>query len=312
MTDPVRWPGFRGGGLLLPLPPTWFQPPSTTLEWEAGRFRVKSEFHVTLLNRAAGSRVCDVLQPEGVRRLFEAEDWTLARSGDGVVLRTCKRRDGRRVAAMSIIERIGLPGLNRFRARLAQASGIALPDVPPHVTLFTCGDSSGIGLPSRQALEERQLFRLRLPGIGQRLPPPLDEALAAAYRSAAYGIDGLGEVVRIGQRSAAVERECQRRGVARATLVTAFNPYSEPSDADGNRLRQQWLAAELGAAGLPVMKAQGRDPGGRWAPEDSLLVFGATPALDERLLCDYEQHAVVVLEPGEPARLAWHPRSRHP
>ncbi len=303
-------PGFRDGGLIVPLPAGWFSPPAPTIEVDATRFRVKPEFHVTVFNRVTGRRVQDALPLERIRQLFESEDWTPARTGDGVMLRTRQRRDGRDVERMSLIELVELPGLNRFRAAIAAACGIDLPEVPPHVTLFTAGDSSGIGLASLQALRDCAQFRFRLPAIAPRTPPMPSAALLDAYRDAAYAIDGLAATVRIGERCAAIERECERIGVSRASIVTASNPYSAPSDSDGNRLRQRWLAAELRGAGLSVLQAEGRDPAGRWSSEESLLVIGSTPGLDDRLMRAYEQHAVVVVEAGGAAQIVLHPDSR--
>ena len=304
------WPGFRDGGLIVPLPATWFAPPAPTIEVDATCFQVKPEFHVTVFNRETGRRVQDALPLARIRQLFEAEDWTPARTGDGVMLRARKRRDGRDVERMSLIELVELPGLHRFRGAIAEASGIALPEVPPHVTLFTAGDPSGIGLASMQALRDSAQFRFRLPAIAPRTPPMPDAALLDAYRDAAYAIDGLAATARIGERCPAVERECERIGATRASIVTAFNPYSEQSDSDGNRLRQRWLAAELRASGLTVIAAEGRDPAGHWPPEESLLVPGSTPELDDCLMRAYEQHAVVVVEAGRPAQLLLHPDSR--
>lgn len=303
---PSAWPGFRNGRLLLPLPPAWFSPVARTLGWQGLVLHVKHEFHVTLLNQAVGRRVRDALGQAQVKRLFEEQDWSISRCGDGVLLQKEKHQK-RPTPCASLIEHIALPSLGRFRAALARNAGIELPDVPAHVTLYAAGDPAGIGLSSHQALRASTVATLRLPGIASRPPPPLQEQQHSAYCAATYALDVLDTSVQIGAHCPIVTAELLRRNVERAAIITAYNPFSSQAHDVGNHLRQQWLIAAVQQEGLHVVEAEGSDPDGSWTPEPSLLVFGTTPELEDRLLRAFEQHAIVVVTRNAPAQLVLHP-----
>lgn len=307
MRTPPVWPGFRDGGLTIPLPATWFKPSAITLDLDGVLLRIKDEFHVTLLDQADGSQILDVLDEAQVRTLFENDDWEISHTGNGVLIRKEKTDTGAALVCHSLIELVKLPAMQRFRAKLANAAGIALPEAPPHVTLYTAGDPKGIGLPHEQALINGTVDAFRLPALGNRTAPRLSEEQTNNYLAAHYAIDSLATHVRIGAECHIVDDELQRRGAARATIVTAYNPFSVQGNITGNELRQQWLLGLLEAMGLQFEVAEGQDPTGKWSPEPSLLVFGTAPQLDERLLRDFEQHAIVVLERGAAAQLILHP-----
>ena len=301
------WPGFGDGRLLLPLPRAWFTPMATTLDVYEACLQIKHEFHVTLLDRSSGALARDTLGPARVRELFEEQDWHPAHTGNGVVLRKPKQRAGSGQVCYSIIELVELPALQRFRAALSRAGGFALAEAPAHVTLYTSGDTRGIGLPDQQALTDASVSGFRLPGIANRPPPPLDDAQRAAYCAADYALDELGTTVRIGECCAPVDAALIRRSLDRAMIVTAYNPFSSQASDAGNTLRQQCLLACLHGEGLEVVAAEGRDPQGQWPSEPSVLVFGTTPELETRVLRDFEQHAIVALQRGAPAHLVVHP-----
>lgn len=301
-----KWPGFRDDGLALPLPPAWFNPVATRLEWGDDVLEAKPEFHVTLLDQSSGAAVREALGTERVREMFEgAGGWDPASTGEGVLVRKQARQ--RTGTTASIIERVALPALHRFRAEVARAAGIELARAPAHVTLYTAGDTQGIGLDSEQELEDATVARFRLPGIANRPAPRLDDAQKAAYCAADYALDAFDTHVRIGEHCRFLDAQLERRDAARATIVTAFNPFSAACAEAGNELRQQWLQAVLRNQGLDFVDAEGRDPDGAWSPEPSLLVFGTTPALEHTLLRDFEQHAVVAIERGARAALVLHP-----
>lgn len=310
LVDQLRWPGFQHGRLLLRMPDAWFVPDAAYLQWERLRLPVKMEFHVILLNQALATRIRDALGDRPIKQLFEEETWEISRTGEGALLRKDKNAIKGSAPCASVIEHITLPALARFRDALGRAASIEVPRVPPHVTLFAGGDGRGIGLPNHQALRTAQVATLRLPGIGNRSAPPLPEQQQVAYCTAEYALDALETSVHIGARSPIIDAELVRRGADRAAVITAFNPFSAKADDVGNALRQQWLRAVLRKERLEVAEAEGRDPDGHWAPEPSLLVFGTTPELEDRLLRDFEQHAIVVVERDAPARLVLHPDQR--
>ena len=89
--------------------------------------------------------------------------------------------------------------------------------------------------------------------------------------------------------------------------MSACNPFSEAGSETANQLRHCMLETAMRSLGLPTLPAEGRDPTGKWPPEASLLLIGNTPAQEFQLLRDYEQHAAVLLQHGQPAELVYHP-----
>ena len=139
---------------------------------------------MTLLNQARATRLRDVLGEREIKRLFNERNWSSSHTGDGALLRQDKITSKGSTSCASVIEHITLPSLTRFRESLAQATGLEVPGVPAHVTLFAGGDSRGIGLADHHALQAAQVATFRLPGIANRAAPPLKEQQRAAYRAA--------------------------------------------------------------------------------------------------------------------------------
>lgn len=311
-TVPLAWPGFQAdGGLLLAIPPSfgWNAGPDV-LDGDEMPLARKTELHVTVLNRAMGSQLRSVLGGVTIARLFRDEDWTVRRTGEGHLLRKLKVDGARATLCASLVERLDLPALARFRQALGRVTRIGMPEVFPHVTLYVAGDAAGIGLPDLASFEAARMADLRLPGAGNRTPPNLPPALLGAYKATDFVVVDPAITVRVGQASAEMDAELHARGTHRAVVVTAWNPFSEDTAQQANELRQQLLRHALQSEGLEVRDAEGRDPAGIWPPEPSLLVMATDPALEDRLLRDHEQHAIVVIERGEPVRLALHPDHR--
>ena len=309
----LAWPGFQpDGGLLLPLPSDTFAMPGCgSLDVHGQSFLPKQELHVTLLNRVLGNTLRNALGVETVRRHFEAQHWTIARTGEGQLLHTIKREGIQRLACGSIIERLDVPALASFRSALARAAQMEVLELLPHVTLYAAGDPAGIGLPDLAALHVAHVAYLRLPGIGNRAPPPLPQALLAAYQAADYVISVKPSItLRMGEASLRMDSILQDLDSSRAIIVTAYNPFNEPGDSRANRVRQQMLLHSLRDAGMQVLDAENLDPDCRWPAESSLLAFGTEPAFEDRLLRDFEQHALVVVTPCEPVALLLHPDHR--
>lgn len=154
-TVPVELRTTRTRSLLLDIPATLWPPPSGGLEIDGGTFAPKKELHATLLGHALFAEIHNQLSLR-VRRTFLAEartwQWRIDRSGE---FRLLEHRDPNRPgspAARSVIELIALEGAERFYRLLEQHLGRQLPRPPPHVTLYTLGNASGIGVPDDGAL----------------------------------------------------------------------------------------------------------------------------------------------------------------
>ncbi len=92
-------------------------------------------------------------------------------------------------------------------------------------------------------------------------------------------------------------------GTRRLHVLTAWNPRSHRLDDDANAHRNRALLAAIHAAGLPVLRADGRAPDGSWhEPGFALLDTEVERALD--LARRYGQHAIFELT-GDHLRVLW-------
>jgi putative PIN family toxin of toxin-antitoxin system len=123
---------------------------------------------------------------------------------------------------------------------------------------------------------------------------PLTPELIDAYENAVYAVEG-GPLLRIGEKSAALERLLESRGVESAAFVTAANPRGEPRSHAANEAAMAALRATLRWPHLP---GEGRDPEARWAAEPSALVLGIPREEAEALGRLLAQNAIVFVEKG--------------
>lgn len=122
---------------------------------------------------------------------------------------------------------------------------------------------------------------------------PLTPQLIEAYESALYAIQG-GPMLRIGERSAALDRLLGVHGVTTAAFVTAANPRGEARSHAENDAAMAALKSELAWTWLP---AEGRDAGGQWR-ETSVLLLGIGRADAVALGRRLAQNAIVFAERG--------------
>jgi hypothetical protein len=155
------WPGFTArGSLLLPLPAAAELAKAPLLELGELSLARKSEFHVTLLDRALGARV-HAPKPGGapaqnLAALFAGLDWGW-RLGSGRWLLLEARPGG---INHSVVQLLEMPALAAFRAGVGELLGERLPEAPAHVTLYVAGDPIGIGIASTADFERLRLRRL--------------------------------------------------------------------------------------------------------------------------------------------------------
>jgi hypothetical protein len=171
------WPGWSARKtLVLPIRPREWPPPRGALELDALRLRPKRELHVTLIGTTLAQALRDAgwVRTRAIRDAFTALDWRYVRTG--VLLLLCQPAGGGHARAHSLIERIELPAMADFHKALAGLLQRRLPVPPPHVTLYTAGRHSGIGLP-----DERSLQRYRVRTVGHE---ELAQPRAASDRSA--------------------------------------------------------------------------------------------------------------------------------
>jgi hypothetical protein len=121
--------------------------------------------------------------------------------------------------------------------------------------------------------------------------------LLRAYRMTDYTTAGI--TIRIGRRSAAMDRLLRSHNQREAAFVTAFNPFSRPMPAGWNRRMQIRLVRT--ASRRVILPA-----GGTWRrwSESHALVFGPfrwTAVLARR----YRQHAIVIVRLRQSPRLVY-------
>ena len=127
-----------------------------------------------------------------------------------------------------------------------------------------------------------------------------------AYLDTVYRVSGRSAVIdlRIGARSAALDRLLHRLGVRDWVFVTAWNPFSRAQPAWRNHARQARLAR--GLRGIRIcMPGLGlpRDP--RWQPEHSLFAAPVSAGRARRLGRRFGQNAVVAGRRGHAPALIW-------
>jgi len=133
----------------------------------------------------------------------------------------------------------------------------------------------------------------------------LDPDLLQAYRETIFCVfTAAGELhIRVDQPSAPIDKLLAAHDVSSAAFITAFNPYSKVLSTAENFARQEQLLAGLQADGFEFYPGEGRDPGGEWLPEQSVLILAMDEAAATRLAQRYEQNAYVLVQAGKPAEL---------
>jgi hypothetical protein len=132
----------------------------------------------------------------------------------------------------------------------------------------------------------------------------IPDRLLGAYRATNYCVDlPQGRVLlRIGERSPALDAILEAHGQKQWAFVTAYNPGSRPDPA-GNVVHHAELLSWAQARGLPCFAARSMADDGGWPVEESLLVVGLAHEEARSLGRRFGQVAVVVGDFGGPALL---------
>ena len=117
--------------------------------------------------------------------------------------------------------------------------------------------------------------------------------LIRAYRATDYRVlEPPAFTLRIGEASRELAALYRRTNTATASVMTAWNPYSEPTSVGKNEAAQARLIADLDEARIIHLKADGADPKGGWA-EPSLLALGLSLETARSLGIAYRQNCIV-------------------
>ena len=170
MTRPA-WPRRSlTGSVILPLPEAAWNDRDTVINLPEASLSPKRELHLTLLSTREAAELAERLDVAAWQQAFEAQHWTLEPTGRACLLHDTK--DGRPIH--SVIAVVDCPALNRFRAALAQASGVELADTLAHVSLYDTHRS--IGLSSLAEFEARLVRDLTASECGRLMRKTIFEA----------------------------------------------------------------------------------------------------------------------------------------
>ncbi len=131
--------------------------------------------------------------------------------------------------------------------------------------------------------------------------------LVEAYRSTRYRVvssdDAVEAEAMIDMPSRELDLLLARHGAGCAVFITAWNPRSEAQGRAVNEAAQRRLEHELRLRGTRFLPHVGVGADPAWEAERGVLALDLPPAEALALAVAYGQHAVVAVEPGQPARL---------
>ena len=131
------------------------------------------------------------------------------------------------------------------------------------------------------------------------------EQLWRAYEATLFRAQTPGGTIeiRIGKNCPELTEAMDGNGSIGWCFITAWNPGTERPESEENDRRNIALRSDLTAAGCEVYDGCGIGEDPSWKPEESFLALGISEEAGVELGRRYGQYAVVVGEPGGPAKL---------
>ncbi len=119
--------------------------------------------------------------------------------------------------------------------------------------------------------------------------------LIRAYREAFYIVfdDGKEMRLRVDTINPTLAKLMNDKNVHTASVLTAYNPYSEVKTKAENELAQTRLYKKLQEMGVVTLDAIGKDAKEQWEPEPSVLALGITLREAESLADQFGQNAFI-------------------
>ena len=119
--------------------------------------------------------------------------------------------------------------------------------------------------------------------------------LIRAYREADYIVfnEGIEIRLQVGTVNLELARLMNDKNALTASVLTAYNPYSEVKTKQENELAQMQLRQRLKEMGIATLDAIGRDAKERWEPEPSVLALDLTLKQAENLADEFAQNAFI-------------------
>lgn len=122
----------------------------------------------------------------------------------------------------------------------------------------------------------------------------IDASTVQAYLETAYHVHVQPTfALHIGEQSTALALLHRTHGVDCSAYITAWNPYSEATDARTNAQLQLSLMKAIEGLCLAVVPGIGQHPSSHWPGEESLLVLGLDRPRATALGEQFRQNAIV-------------------
>ena len=119
--------------------------------------------------------------------------------------------------------------------------------------------------------------------------------LIRAYREAHYIVfnEGIDIRLQVGAVNLELARLMNDKNARTASVLTAYNPYSEVKTKQDNELAQMQLRQRFKEMGIAILEAVGRDAKEQWEPEPSVLALDLTLKQAETLADEFGQNAFI-------------------
>ncbi len=119
--------------------------------------------------------------------------------------------------------------------------------------------------------------------------------LIRAYREAHYIVLDEGKEIHLQVDTINLElvRLMNNHNAHTASVLTAYNPYSEVKTKQDNELAQMQLRQRFKEMGIAILEAVGRDAKEQWEPEPSVLALDLTLKQAETLADEFGQNAFI-------------------
>jgi hypothetical protein len=123
----------------------------------------------------------------------------------------------------------------------------------------------------------------------------ISSELIRAYREAHYIVLDEGTEIRlkVGTVNLELARLMSNKNASTASVLTAYNPYSEVKTKQDNKLAQTQLRKRLKEMGIATLDAIGRDAMEQWEPEPSVLALDLTLKEAETIADEFGQNAFI-------------------
>lgn len=133
-------------------------------------FSPKSELHITIIGKDLGQRIKEKISSSAEKKdLFlqyiSETDWSYEIVDDLYLFAkekefSANEREKKSIHTETIVQMAKVPSLENFYQKIEAITGITIPPRPVHITLFTHGDSEGIGVNNQ--VEFNEVYKAKL------------------------------------------------------------------------------------------------------------------------------------------------------